>query len=101
MNLPIGAYYGEAQAAQIKAIINARFNHLCKISRINVMRNQFHYLLIRSDPLISSIAFKKPKTIAGPNFDSDVQDLLREDEKFFFLINVVFFLNKCYSPISI
>ena len=80
LDLPIEAYSEEAQEEQNKAIRNARLNHTCKISRINVMRNQFHYLLIRSDPVISSIAFKDTKTIAGPNFGSDVQDLLRGDE---------------------
>ena len=80
LDLPIGAYFEEAQEAQNKAIRNARLNHTGKISRINVMRNQFHYPLIRSDPVISLIAFKNPKTIAGPNFDTDVQDLLRGDE---------------------
>ena len=44
------------------------------------MRNQFHYLLTKSDPEISSITFKNPKTIVTPNFDPDVQDIFRGDE---------------------
>ena len=58
LNLPIGAYSEEAQELQNKAKRNARHNHTCKICRINVMQNQFHYLLITYDFLH---CFKEPK----------------------------------------
>ena len=75
---------------------NARLNHTCKISRINAMRNRFHYLLIRSDPVTSSLAFKNPKTIAGPNFDPDALDLLKGDEQFKCVHHLLVFNRRYY-----
>ena len=54
MNLPLGQYSEEAQEALKKEIRNARLNKTCKISRLNVMKNQYHYMLIRTDPVVSS-----------------------------------------------
>ena len=76
LDLPIGAYSEEAQEANNKIIRNARLNHSCKISRINTMRNQFSHLLIRTDPVISSISFKKCKSYGGKPLDEDVVKLL-------------------------
>ena len=76
LDLPIGMYSEEAQEAQNKEIRNARLTHTCKMSRKNAMRNQFQYLLIRSDPVISSTSFKKSKSFAGQPLDSEVLDLL-------------------------
>ena len=39
--------------------------------------------------MISYIALKNPKKIAGPKFDPELHDLLRGDE-------YIFFLSKCY-----
>ena len=47
------------------------------ISRINVMTNQFHHLLIRTDPVISSISFRKHKNINGKPIPEDVLGLLK------------------------
>ena len=76
LDLPIGMYSEEAQEAQNKEIRNARLSHTCKVSRKNAMKNQFHYLLIRSDPVISSTAFKKSKSFAGQPLDAEVLNLL-------------------------
>ena len=46
MKLPLGQYSEEAQEALKKEIRNARLNKTCKISRLNVMKNQYHYMLI-------------------------------------------------------
>ena len=54
LDLPVGMYSEEAQEAQNKEIRNARLSHTCKISRKNAMKNQFQFLLIRSDPVVSS-----------------------------------------------
>ena len=59
LELPIGVYSEEAQEACNKLVRNARLDHTAKISRINTMRNQVHYLLLRSDPVVTSISFKK------------------------------------------
>ena len=77
LDLPIGLYSEEAQEAQNKEIRNASLSHTCKVSRKNAMRNQFQYLLIRSDPVISSTSFKKSKSFAGQPLDSEVLDLLK------------------------
>ena len=55
LELPIGAYSEEAKEACKKMVRNARLSHTAKISRKNVMENQLHYLLVRSDPKVASI----------------------------------------------
>ena len=57
LELPVEMYSEEAQEACNKMVRNARLDHCAKISRKNVMQNQVHHLLQRSDP-ISSISFK-------------------------------------------
>ena len=76
LDLPVGMYSEEAQEAQNKEIRNARLSHTCKISRKNAMKNQFQYLLIRSDPVVSSTAFKKSKSFAGQPLDDEVLAML-------------------------
>jgi len=75
--LPIGQYSEEAQEAQNKELRNARLNHTCKISRLNVMKNQFHHLLIRTDPVISSISFINHKSYMGKPLEDEVKSLLK------------------------
>ena len=41
------------------------------------MENQFHYLLQRSDPLISSTIFKKKLSDGGKPLDDDLKYLLK------------------------
>ena len=76
LELPLGAYSEEAQEASNKAVRNARLHHSCKISRKNVMSNQIGYLLIRSDPIISSVSFKEHKSYGGSPLSRDVEALL-------------------------
>ena len=78
LELPIGSYSEEAQEANNKELRNARLDHSCKVSRLNAMKNMFHYMLIRTDPVISSISFKKHKTVDGEPIDDDVKALLIE-----------------------
>ena len=77
LELPIGVYSEEAQEALNKEIRKARLNHSCKISRLNVMKNQYNYLLARSDPIISSISFGKHKTENGKPLPQSVLSLLK------------------------
>jgi hypothetical protein len=65
LELPLDCYSEEAQEAQNKEIWKARLNHSAKVSRVNVMKNQFCYLLSRSDPVILSMSFKKNKSENG------------------------------------
>ena len=76
LELPIGQYSEEAQETQHKELRKARLNHSCKISWLNVMKNQYHYMLIRSDPSISSHSFIKHKTSNGSPLSEEVEDLL-------------------------
>ena len=78
LELPLGFYSEEAQEAQNKEIWKARLNHSAKISRVNVMKNQFHYLLSRSDPVISSMSFKKNKSENGKLLSPEVLSLLKK-----------------------
>ena len=77
MKLPLGQYSEEAQEAQNKEIQNARLNKTCKISRLNVMKNQYHYMLIRTDPVVSSISFKKHRNHNGEPLPEEVVNLLK------------------------
>ena len=83
-DLPLGSYSEEAQEAQNKVLRNARLSHTCKISRFNVMKNQFEYMLIRTDPVISSITFKKHQNIDGEPLDDAVKNLLKFFNKSYF-----------------
>ena len=47
-------------------------------SRINVMKNQFEFMMCRTDPVISSITFKKHKNLDGKPLDPKVLALLKE-----------------------
>ena len=58
LELPLGYYSEEPQGAQHKEIRKARLNHTAKISRQNAMENMYHYMLVKSDPKITSIKFK-------------------------------------------
>ena len=75
--LPLGFYSEEAQEAQNKEIRKARLSHTAKISRVNVMKNQFHFLLTRSDPVVSSISFVKHKSENGQPLTTEVLNLLK------------------------
>ena len=77
-DLPVGLYSEEAQEACNKIVRNARLGHTARISRMNTMMNQVHYLLLRSDPIISSISYKKQKSIAGKPQDKEVLELLED-----------------------
>ena len=71
-DLPKGFYSEEAQECQHKEIRHARLNHTSKISSLSTMRDQFHYLMVRSDPVISSISFVKHKSFGGKSLNDEV-----------------------------
>ena len=77
-DLSIGFYSEEAQECQHKEIRHARLNHASKISRFSTMRDQFHYLMVRSDPVISSISFVKHKSFGGKPLNDEVLQLLQK-----------------------
>ena len=74
----MGSYSEEAQEAQNKVLRKARLEHTAKISRINVMKNQLDFMMCRTDPVISSITFKKHKNLHGKPLDPKVLALLKE-----------------------
>ena len=76
LELPIEQYSEEAQESQNKMIRNSRLSHTCKVSRLNVMMNQYHYMLIRTDPVISSISFIKHKSLSGKPLSEEIKSLL-------------------------
>lgn len=59
--LPIGQLSEEAQESRNKDIKRYRENFSRKSSRINTMTDIFHWLLVSSDPLISSLRLDPPK----------------------------------------
>ena len=75
-DLLIAQYSEEAQESLNKQIRNARLHHTAKVSRINTMKDQMHYLLIRSDPIISSISFVKHRSYEGRSLPPEVLNLL-------------------------
>ena len=78
LELAIGVYSEESLEALNKEIRNARLNHSCKISRINVMKNQFNYLMIRSDPVALSIQFNNHKFENGKLLPIEDLSLLKQ-----------------------
>ena len=74
-DLPIAQYSEEAQESPNKQIRNARLHHTAKVSRINTMKDQMHYLLIRSDSKISSISFVKHRRYEGRSLPPEVLNL--------------------------
>jgi hypothetical protein len=74
--LPIGVYSEDALESLNKQIRNSRLKHTAKISRLNTMRNQMHYLLVRSDPKVSSISFKKHRNYKGKPLPDDVNKMI-------------------------
>lgn len=80
--LPLGFYSEENLEAQHKDVRNARLNHTCKINRINTMTNLYHYLLIKTDPVIASTKFTNSKKSSDDiefEDDDDLRPLLKFD----------------------
>ena len=77
LQLPIGYYSEEPLEAQNKHLRNARLNHICKVSRLITMKNQYHYMLTRTDPVVSSISFVKHKLHMGKPIPDEVVTLLK------------------------
>lgn len=73
-NLPIGFFSEEPQEARNKDFRNIRENNCRKSSRVNTNEDLIHWLLITSDPLISSMRVSRPKT--RTEFDPEVLELL-------------------------
>ena len=78
LELPLGFYSEECLEAQHKDVRNARLNHTSKISRLNTMKNMYHHLLIKTDPVINSTIFARKKMYDVNDFgdDSDLINLL-------------------------
>lgn len=72
--LPIGQLSEEAQESGKKDNLRYREHHSRKSSRINTNSDLIHYLLISSDPLISSLS--QPKKHLKEKFSPDVLYLL-------------------------
>ena len=70
-DLPICFYSEECQEAQHKEFRSARQHHTCKVSRVNAMENLFKYMLIRTDPVMSSTNFSKQRTEQRQMFEGD------------------------------
>ena len=77
LDLPLGMYKEESLK---KVARDARLSHTCKVSRKNAVTNQVHYLLLCSDPVISSTKFKKSKIFARVDLEEDVVALLMTDK---------------------
>ena len=66
------------------------------------MENQVHYLLMRSDPIISSVSFKRHKSLHGNLLDQEVLDLLDDQKTKCSLLPFIFLyvLNCCSVKFS-
>lgn len=77
--LPIGTFSEEAQEARNKDFRNVRENNSRKNSRTNTNEDILHWLLISSDPVVSSLrTFKKKKTRF--HYDSEQEELFVEKD---------------------
>ena len=43
-----------------------------EIAKEKIMENQVHYLLVRSDPVLSSISFTKHRKVKNNDLDAEV-----------------------------
>lgn len=77
-DLPIGIFSEEAQEARNKDFRNVRENNSRKNSRTNTNEDILHWLLISSDPVISSLRTFYPKKHF--NFDSEQERFFVEEE---------------------
>lgn len=77
--LPIGNFSEEAQEARNKDFRKIRESHSRKNSRVNTNEDILHWLLISSDPLISSLrtVFTKKKNV---ECDVEVENLFVQNE---------------------
>lgn len=73
-NLPIGYFSEEPQEARNKDFRRFRRDNCRKSSRLKSNEDLIHWLLISSDPLISSMRESHPKT--RKDFDFEVLELL-------------------------
>ena len=93
--LPIGMFSEEAQESRNKDNKHCRLNHARKDSRLHTMQDQFRYLLVTSDPLVSTIIIegersKKPKLKMNEDalslldmpssIEEDIEERLEEDK---------------------
>lgn len=78
-DLPIGLFSEEAQEARNKDFRNVRENNSRKSSRINTNEDILHWLLISSDPVISSLRTFYPKKPFV--YDSEHERLFVEEEE--------------------
>lgn len=76
-NLPIGYYSEEAQEARNKDFRYIREHQSRKSSRENTNEDILHWLLITSDPLITSMRASAPKKHL--EFEQDVMDLFESE----------------------
>lgn len=76
-DLPIGFYSEEAQEARNKDFRNIREHQSRKSSRENTNEDIIHWLLITSDPLITSMRKSTPKKHL--EFEQEVLDLLESE----------------------
>ena len=82
--LPIGMYSEEVQEARNKHNRQYRLSHSRKTSRKDTMQDQFNYLLVSSDPVITSIIesdINQPRRrrTSGPSSRKvDISQLLRD-----------------------
>lgn len=76
-DLPIGNYSEEAAEARNKDFRRIRENNTRKNSRTNTNEDIVHWLLVSSDPVISSLRTSFPKKII--EYDPDVLKLLKSN----------------------
>ena len=79
--LPIGHMSEEAQEARNKDVRRYREMFTRKFSRQKTVEDLFHRLLISSDPLISSLKYKRRRS-NRPQISSAVLELLKEETSF-------------------
>ena len=79
MDFLIGVYSEEAIESFNKECKKARLHHTRKMSRLETMTDQYHYLLMNSDPLMASMRrVKRPKHASLPE---EVQEMIIYNEE--------------------
>ena len=81
LELPVGAYSEEPQEARNKHVRQYRLRHARKTSRLQTITDQFHSLLVTSDPVISDINRpRRRRQLHVTSHQVDITPLLQDSE---------------------
>ena len=81
--LPIGLYSEEAQESRNKDNEQFRLHHSRKDTRLHTIEDQLHYLLVTSDPIISTIIISQDRSkVKTIQLSKSALELVKKSNKY-------------------